>query len=129
MMSDNAVISLVIGATTIFITIFGFAIMLAFRLGTNAGRIDKLELDRTEIKDKINLIFTKLESLGGNLPHHCLQIETIASLLARLNYAVERLVEHSQRMDRMQADSALLRAESVKQEAEIQRAKEGKYDS
>ena len=122
-MSDSSIISLVIGSTVIFISVFGAAVLLAYRLGTNATRIDNLEAetskDRVETRDKIGLIFAKLELLTTNPTHHCLQIESIASIIARQDNCFERLIEHSQRMDRMQSDTVVMRAELLKLEADF----------
>lgn len=124
-MSDSSIISLVIGCTLIFMTIFGSAVLLAYRLGTNATRIDKLEAsveaERKELKETIRHILDKLDTLAVNLPHRCLQIEAIASVVARQDSAFERLIEHGQRMDRIQADIVVMRAEALKQEVEIQK--------
>jgi hypothetical protein len=124
-MSDSAIISLVIGCTIIFMTVFGSAVLLAYRLGTNATRIDKLEVsvenERKEMLEKINLIFTKIDTLSSGYPHRCLQIESIASMVARQDNAFERLAEHTQRMDRIQQDQVAMRAEQVRMEAEIQK--------
>jgi len=118
-MSDTAVIALVIGGVGIFITVLTSAIVLSFKLGGNAQRIDSLEAaakaDREEMQKKMDMIFQKLEVLAGTLPHRCDQAERMVAIQAKHEAIITRMDSQDRRMDRIQAEVAVVTATVLKE--------------
>jgi hypothetical protein len=121
-MSDTAIISLIIGTTSILIAVFTSAIVLSFKLGGNAQRIEALEVatknEREEMQKKIDMIFQKLEVLASVVPHRCDQMERIAIINSRQEAVIAKMDSQDRRMDRIQAEIVSVTATVLKEQHE-----------
>ena len=93
----------------LYTVLFGLA-ALAYFLGRYTAKVDAVVATQktmeVRIEGKLELIFSKLEVLATRGPHICMQIDKLAHLEADIAAAHATLVEHGQRMDRIQAIAA-----------------------
>ena len=86
-MSDNAIVSLVLGG----IGAVSWLLTLSYFLGRNTSKLDNLADAVTKMDGYIVKIFAKLEDLGKSTMHQCIQSDRVARLETMLSGMERRL--------------------------------------
>ena len=88
-MSDNAIISLVLGG----LGIVSWLLSLSYFLGRNTAKLDGLADTFDKTQKTIGLIFDKLDLLSKAVPHRCEQTQVLSAMQTQIGVNAQRLTE------------------------------------